>query len=388
MRLILHRYIFREITVPFVLILLLLTFVLLMGRMLQLMDLMVNKGIGVWDIGRLILYLMPYFLMFTIPISLLVSILIGLGRLSGDNEITVMKAAGIGLYQILVPVAIASACAFLITALTSLYLVPWGNFATKNLLFELAMKKATIAIKEKVFNDDFEGILIYAEKVPPDGSLLEGVMIQDNRVFKEPSTIFAKRAYLVSDMQTMSLTLRLEDGSTHTVDPSLKSYKKLAFSSYDIHLDLSPTGSGGQNKLAKASAEMTVPELLENLQRKDLEQTVLKEMAIELHKKLSIPLSCLVFGLLGIPLGIRAHRSVRARGFTLGLLIVLVYYVFQLTGDTFVEMGKISPFVGTWAPNLFFGVLGLGLLVMTAREISLGEAAARLLSKRRDGAAP
>ena len=81
-----NRYVLKEIAVPFCMILFVLTFVLLMGKILQVMDLMINKGIGIADIARLMLYLLPSFLMFTIPISLLIAILTGLGRLSGDNN--------------------------------------------------------------------------------------------------------------------------------------------------------------------------------------------------------------------------------------------------------------------------------------------------------------
>ncbi|MCK4535046.1 MAG: LptF/LptG family permease, partial [Syntrophobacterales bacterium] len=105
-----NRYILREISIPFFMILFILTFVLLMGRILQLMDLMINKGINFVDIAKLILYLMPSFLMITIPVSLLISILIGLGRLSRDNEIIVLKSSGLSLYQLMTPIAFASLC--------------------------------------------------------------------------------------------------------------------------------------------------------------------------------------------------------------------------------------------------------------------------------------
>ncbi len=129
----LNRYILREITVPFFMVLFVLTFVLLMGKILQLMDMMVNKGVGFPDIARLVFYLSPSFLVFTVPISLLIAILMGLGRLSGDNEITVLKASGISLYRLSHPVALLTLVAVLLTSIVGFFLVPYGNFATKNL---------------------------------------------------------------------------------------------------------------------------------------------------------------------------------------------------------------------------------------------------------------
>ena len=370
MRRLINRYILREITIPFCMILSVLTFVLLMGKILQLMDLMINKGIRFRDIAQLMVFLIPSFLMFTIPISLLIAILIGLGRLSGDNEITILKMSGVSLYQLAVPVAGIAVAAFILTAVTSLFLVPYGNVAAKNLLYGMAKQKASIGIREKVFIDDFRGILLYAEKIPIHGDFLEGVLVSDNRIIREPSTIIARRAYLVSDPATLAITLRLEDGSIHTVDAGLKNYRKMDFRYYDVRLDLGSSLSEDQKAGGKSSTEMTVAELSAKLRSRAVNDEAVRELSIELNKKLTIPLSCLVFALIGLPLGIRAHRSVRARGFTLGLAIVLIYYLLRLSGEALVETGMLSPVVGTWAPNGMFALAGLLLFHFSARERS------------------
>ncbi len=363
-----NRYILKEIAVPFCLILFVLTFVLLMGKILQLMDLMINKGIRFRDIAQLMLFLMPSFLMFTIPISLLIAILIGMGRLSGDNEITVLKMSGVSLYQLAFPVALAAMAAVLMTGVTTLFFVPYGNVAAKNLLYDMAKQKASIGIREKVFIDDFRGILLYAEKIPVHGDFLEGVLISDNRIIREPSTIIARKAYLVSDPDTLAITLRLEDGSIHTADPGLKNYRKMDFRFYDVRLDLPSSLSEGNKAGTKSSTEMTVRELSEKLRSRGIEQAALRELAIEFNKKLTIPLSCLVFALIALPLGIRAHRSVRARGFTIGLAIVLIFYLMRLVGEALVETGRLSPVIGTWTPNAVFAVAGIILFIFSARE--------------------
>jgi lipopolysaccharide export system permease protein len=370
MRRLINRYILREIAVPFCMILFVLTFVLLMGKILQVMDLMINKGIGFTDIARLILFLMPSFLMFTIPISLLIAILIGLGRLSGDNEWTVLKMSGISLYQLSLPVGCAALAAFLMTLATTIFLVPYGNLASKALLFDMARQKASIGIREKVFIDDFQGILLYAERIPVHGDFLEGVLISDSRISREPSTIIARRAYLISNPDTMVITLRLEDGSTHMVDTGLNHYRKMDFRFYDVRLDLASNLSGDQKVATRSSTEMSLAELTSMLKNGGVKEEALRELAIELHKKLTIPVSCLVFALIGMPLGIRAHRSVRSRGFTIGLFLVLVYYLFRLSGEALVETGRLSPIIGTWAPNWIFAASGILLFSLSAREVS------------------
>ena len=365
---IINRYILREISYPFFVIIFILTFVLLMGKILQLMDLMVNKGVSFIDISKLFLLLTPSFLILTIPISLLISILIGLGRLSGDNEITILKASGISLYKLIAPVAFLSLIAFIMTSFTSLFLVPHSKFITKNLLFTIAKKKASIGIKEKVFNDDFKGILLYAEHIPVHGNYMEGVIISDTRISKEPSTIIAEKAYLMSDPQLMSVTLRLENGSTHSVDTNLRNYRKMDFSVYDVNLDIESSIAEEKKLKTKDSTELTIRELAEKLKTAGLEEAAIREIAIEFHKTITTPLSCIVFGIMGIPLGIRSHRAVKSRGFTVGLFTVFIYYILRLGGEALVETGRLSPFIGTWAPNIIIGSIGIYLLIMAGKD--------------------
>ncbi len=367
MRKIVNRYILREISFPFFMTLFVFTFILLMGEILQLMDLMVNKGVSFIDISRAILFLMPSFLVFTIPIAFLISLLIGLGRLSGDNEITIFKASGISLYQLLSPIAFASLVTFIMTAFISFFLVPYSNCATRDLLFNIAKQKASIGIKEKVFNDDFKGLVLYAEKIPVHGNFMKGVFITTNQVGKERSTIIARKGYLVSDPESMSVILMLENGSTHTVNKDLKNYKKMDFSTYSINLDLK-TAISEEKETTKENKEMTVRELAGKIKRQNLKDTVKREMSIELNKRFSIPFSCIVFGILGIPLGIRKSMSGKSRGFTVGLLVVLIYYMLQLGGEALGETGKLPPMIGVWTPNLIFGVVGIYIFTMAAKE--------------------
>ena len=373
MRKIIDRYIFKEIASPFIIILFILTFVLLMGKILQIMDLVINKGIGVFSIAKIIIFLLPSFLLFTIPIALLIAILIAMGRLSADNEITALKTSGISLMQIYYPVAIASLITFIFTIFTSYFLVPQSNFATKRLLFNIVQQNASIGIKEKVFNTDFKGFLLYAEKIPDNKkNYMEGVIVSDNRIIGEQNTILAKKAFLVSDPESMTVKLTLQDGSIHTVSSDLKKYRKIDFKSYDINLDLS-TALANLDESSKSSTEMTVGELLAKMRKPGLDPAAIRELAIEVHKKFSIPLSCIFFGLLAPPLGIRSHRSVKSRGFAVGLIVVSFYYLLRIGGEALAETGYISPAFGVWAPSFTFTLLGISLFYIANREISLSQ---------------
>jgi lipopolysaccharide export system permease protein len=368
---IIDRYIFGEIFFPFVMSLFILTFVLLMGRILQLMDLMINKGVGLVDTARLVLYLMPPFLLITIPISLLIAILIGVGRLSADNEITALKSAGTSLYRIMTPVMGGAVIAAVMTTVIGLYFVPYGMTATSDLLFAIARQKASIGIKEKVFNDDFKGLVLYADTIPVHGDYMEGLFISDTRLAKDPTTIVAKKGYLVSNPESMTVTLRLKNGSTHSVNSDLTSYRRVDFSSYDVNLDLSgPITKGGMDA-RKDTEEMYLGELIEQAKTTHMAPSLKRELIIEINKKFTIPLSCIIFAILGLPLSIGQVRSGKSRGFTIGILVIMVYYILQLSGEGLGETGKISPVIGTWAPNVILGITGICLFIMAVREKSV-----------------
>jgi lipopolysaccharide export system permease protein len=365
---ILNRYIFKEVLYPFLMTLFVFTFVLIMGRILSLVDLMINKGVLFTDVLKLILYLMPALMLFTIPLALIIAILIGIGRLSRDSEYTVLSACGLSLHQIAAPVLAAALIAFGLNALTSFFLIPRGNLEAKNLLFGIVKQKASVGIKEKVFNDDFRGIVIYADRIPVNGDSMEGVLLHDERTIDEPSTIIASRGTLVSNPQSLTVTLRLENGSIHTVDSKFRNYKKVDFSTYDVRLDFK--GSAADEKRVKFSKldEMTLGELRDRIDHPEADGPSHRELLIELNQRLASPFTCLIFAVLGIPLGIQSSRAGKMRGFTVGLALVMVYYVFLLYGKALGETGKLPPVVGAWAPNVLIMAAGLWVYFMRARE--------------------
>jgi lipopolysaccharide export system permease protein len=260
--------------------------------------------------------------------------------------------------------------AFISTSIITLFLVPQSNYATKIHLYNVSKQKASIGIREKVFVDYFKGLLIYAEKIPLDGAFMEGVLIADTRLTDEPNTIIAKKGYLISDPKALTVTLRLENGSTHAVNPNLQNYRKMDFAVYDVNLDIGSALFDEKNLKEKSSGEMTVLELRERLGKIGLEKQLLREVAIELNKKLSVPMSCLILGLLGVPLGIRTHRSAKSWSISIAFALVVLYYMLQLGGEALVQTGRVTPLIGTWVPNLVFGLAGVILFSMTAKETS------------------
>ncbi|HDQ04603.1 MAG TPA: LPS export ABC transporter permease LptF [Deltaproteobacteria bacterium] len=365
---IIFRYIFKEIAVIFLLTLFVLTFVLFMGKILQIMDLIVNKGVSLFDIVKLIIFLLPSFMTLTVPVALLIAILITIGKLSADNEITALKSSGVSLKQIFYPVGFASSSALILTLFISLFLIPKSNLATKNLLFDMTFQHAKISFQEKEFNDGLSILLLYADKVSSDGHFMQGVLIHDRRIKDEPNTILAKNSFLASDPDLMLIKIILIKGAIHTVSKDFKNYRRIDFDRYDINIDLSRTIKllGVKDKDSK---ELSLVELVQKIKSPDTNKNMRHEVTMELHKRFSIPLSCIVFGLLALPLGIRSHRAVKSRGFALGIILATLYYVLIIAGEALVETGYLLPEIGAWLPNMIFAGLGICLFVIAHKEI-------------------
>ncbi|HOJ52624.1 MAG TPA: LPS export ABC transporter permease LptF [Syntrophales bacterium] len=379
MRLILNRYLVKEILSSFFLILTVITVVLLLGRIFQVVDFIINKGIGLGEIMLFICLLLPSLFLYSLPISLLFAILVALGRLSSDNELTILKTSGMSLYQISLPVLMVAFLVFVLALSNSYFVLPWGNFKVHHLMYNLACKKATAGIVEKTFNDDFSGIVLYADRVPANGEFLEGVFISDFRHGAKPVSIVAHKAFLIGNEKTMSVTLRLQDGSIHMPEKAAEKYRRLDFKQYDVKLDFGPSITEGMKK--KASREMSVEELKKHMKSRDIEEREKRELEMELYERLSIPFASIFFAIVAIPSGIKKHRAARYRGFTIGLMVVLAYYVLRGWGLALGEEGVIHPFLGAWLPNIFLSLLGTFSLLWAAMEISPSALIKRFLKR-------
>jgi lipopolysaccharide export system permease protein len=254
MRRILHRYVFREIAVPFVFGLSIFTVVLLIARLLKLIELVVNRGVPLGNIVRVFAYIMPAFLEVTVPMAMLLAILVAFGRLSADSEMVAMRSSGLSLYQMLPPIAVVVALSTLATAALSLYVRPWGNRSLRAALYDIARTRATAGIRPQVFNDDFPGLVIYTEAVDSERDLLRRVLISDERDPAQHNRIFAREASMLSDPEAQTVTLRLRDGFIHTTAARGEAEYQTRFETYDVNLDLRQTLAGARRREPERAA--------------------------------------------------------------------------------------------------------------------------------------
>jgi lipopolysaccharide export system permease protein len=373
-RKVLHRYVFREILVPFALGLGVFTFVLLLARLLKLIELVVNRGIPATTVGRVFMYLLPAFLEVTVPMAMLLAILVAFGRLSADSEITALRSSGVSLYQLIPPVATFVLIVTIASAGLAWYGRPWGNRALRTAMWDIARTRATAGLKPQVFNDEFPGLIIYAEQIDSAADQLERVMISDERDPQQQNTVFARAGYMIPDPEHETVTLRLLDGTIHTTDADAGASYQTEFRSYDVNLDLRAALADAKGSSDDPN-ELTIDQLRQAIATKRAQGAPATAELVEYHRKFAIPFACVVFALIAMPLGIQPARAVRSRGFAVSLVVIFAYYMLLSTGQGFAEQGRVAPVVGLWLPNLVLGTLGLAFLRRAGREQPLMTAA-------------
>ncbi|MCP3951150.1 MAG: LPS export ABC transporter permease LptF [Desulfobacterales bacterium] len=364
---IISRYIFLEMIPPFIINMLFFTFMFLMTRILEITDMIVNYGVNIWTVLKILGFTMPFFLQFIIPMSVMMAVLLTFLKMSTDNEIIALKAGGVSLYRLLPPVFLFALIGVGLTGATAIYGLPTGRVAIKQLLYDVAVNNSEIGLKPRTFNDAFNGVMLYVNKIEPATRTLQDVFIEDQRSPDVVSTVVSPRGRLFSQPETGIFQLRLYNGSINQVDVRDRSAHTVLFETYDIRLDIQKN-SGIQVGGPKNQEEMSIPELLDYLQKADRKDDRYYLTLMEFHKKFSLPFSCLFLALLAVPLGIQSRQAKRSFGVGLGLIFFLLYYLMLSAGWVFGETGVYPPLIGMWVPNLVMGGIGLFLLVRNARE--------------------
>ena len=362
MKRIINFYLIREISSLFVLGIAIFTLILLMGRLIKLTDLVIARGVPLVEVFRMIAYLMPSFLVFTIPMAFLLAVLLAFGRLSSDNEITVMKSGGISLLQLMPPVIVCGIVAALITLAAGVVGIPWGNSAFKNLSFEVLKQNVSATISEKVFWDEIPGIILYTDHYDDKRQALKGVIIHDGRDPQRPLTIFAEGGTVGTAADKSSVNLVLNKGSIHASGKD-NEYRLVNFGEYIMTIS-SPT----KENIKLNQLDMSVAELNRHINDPATPQQKRLGMGAELHSRFALPFASLVFAVLAVPLGMQNRRSGKSAGFTTSIAILLAYYLLLSLMRTLAERGILPPMLALWLPNLIFLSLGLFFLRMASME--------------------
>lgn len=363
-----HRYLFTELLPPFAINLAFFTFIFLTSRILDITNLVVNHGVGLLQVLLVIVYTIPYFMVFVIPMAVMMAVLLTFLRFSGDNEILALKAGGVNVTALLPPVVVFCLLGGLLTAFMSIYGQPWGRSSAKQLVVRIAASSIDIGLKERQFNDTFDGIVLYVSQVDTQTRTLRDVFIENQQDDKLASTVVAPRGQLLRAADGLTWRLRLFDGTIHQVDLQEFRANAIRFDTYDLTLSLAQMLEP-QKRPSKHRREMNLAELRQYIREHQAARDAGYFNALmRYHKMFSIPFACLVLGFLAMPLGMQAKRVSKSYGLGLGLVFFMLYYLLLSAGSVFGESGRLPPIAAVWMPNLVMAAVGVFLFVRMAQE--------------------
>jgi lipopolysaccharide export system permease protein len=361
---ILDRYIAREVLGPFALGVLLLTFALVTGRLLKLTEMVVNHGVRLGEVANLIGLIMPTFLELTFPMAVLLGVLMGFGRMSGDRELIAARACGVSLYRLAVPVLGVAVAVYLLSSWLAFVVRPWANLRLHEQLYELTRTRSTAGLKEKVFSRNLAGLVIYVDRIAASDESLHGVLISDARDPAQQNTIIARSGIIVPDKVHKAITLRLFNGSIFGHEAENDTSHVTSFRIYD--LNVRPEEEFGLGE--REPEEMRIGELRSAIVEARASGKPDYEAETELASKYTLPFTTLLFALLGIPLGLKPARGGQSERFGVAIALFFLYYSLMRAGEALAQRGHVNAFVAMSLPDAVFAILAIWLFVRSAAD--------------------
>ena len=361
---ILRTYLLKELFWPFVLSLGILIFIMLMGTLVNIFNLVVNKGVSLASTSTLIILLIPNILSYAIPLSILSATLLTIGRLSADNEIIAIRASGINLYKLTFPVIIIGLILSLASIPLNDRLKPKALFATRKIVKEIGIKSPTAFLEAGTFIRTFQNYIIFVYGI--DQNRLTNIRIYQPQEGRPTRIIIANRGEFLPIPEKDIVKLKLMDGTSdepNTKDPN--TFYKLNFKTYYLTLDI----SGGTANLQKKLKDMSIREL--HQQMRELKKEKIEDVTpiiTEINKKLSFSFASFAFVLVGLPLAIWTRRREKFVGIGLSIGVFVAYYILFLAGEVLSIRGFIYPGLGVWLADIVLVCVGSILIFWTVKR--------------------
>ena len=347
---IIDRYILRELIKIFLITVGTLTTVLYLDKFLFIAENIVNRGVSILEVFLIMIYISPSYLALTVPISVLVASVATFNQFSASNEWVAMKSCHLSFMQTMRPVLIFSIFTYIIAVIIMVYALPWGNFAYKQKTYEIIKNRADINIKPNILNYDFKDLVILAKKREKKFQFRD-IFIADTTQSKSPKIITANQAIILPNIESLKIRLELTNGTIHELGDKLSEYQTINFDTYELNLSLPDTAQLEKEALV-GHRELSINLLLKQI--KDFENKGLPTFAakVELSKKFAIPFTCLLFGLLGAPLGIHSSRGGKSGSFATSIMVILLYYMGLIFAQNMGKSGQVEPYSSIWVPNI------------------------------------
>jgi len=441
---ILYRYIFKEHIGPFFFGLSVIMFILVMDFILEVLNMIIGKGLNAFIILQVFVLNLAWMLALAVPMAVLVSTLMAFGRLSQDNEITALKASGVSIYRLILPVLVASILISVGMIFFNDRVLPELNHEARLLMTDIHQKRPTWNLKENVFIDEIPGYHILIKKVDPHSSDVRGVTIYDLKNRRIPRTIIAEKGLVEFAPDRNTMIFQLFNGEIHETDEGdPQRYRRISFDKQTIYIHdvgsklirsqsdyrtdrektsaqmlddikkletnviaskqkikqtanlawekvsaganhtVHTTGSKGKGGVHSKDVLVGEKKTLENLikENQNILNQILSEkqniknkkryvnsLLVEVHKKFALAVACVVFILIGAPLGIMAKKGGMAVGLGLSLGFFVLYWAFLIGGEELADRQLIPAFWAMWSANVLIGGAGIYILVKSAKE--------------------
>ncbi len=361
---ILFRYLFIEQLVPIVVFSLGLGGVFISGRLMQfsLKGLFVSVG-TLKDVIQISIYSLPDMMLFILPVATLAGIFFEFVRATGDNELIVLRSSGVCFKQLWPAVLCAAIIPTLIAFYTSIYLVPGANAALRSKLKSPGSKIALALLKEKEFISIIPDYVFFFNHVDTADQSVDGVFVRHTRHGNAKTTIIARHARIFYLSQTGRFVLKLFDGIITSTKQDPGDMETLSFKTYAVPLPHYKLFKNPQ-KSRKKTDEMTLEEL-----RRSYLATGYKRAALAFHKRLSLPVVCLLLGFAAAPMGTFFYKKNRMTGVVLSFVIFIAYYILLIGGHGLCVDGLIPPFFAVWFPAFMLLILSIWLWFQTDSKL-------------------
>ena len=359
----------REVLAIFGVSISVITVLFLSQRIIQVMEGAVNRGVGFFHMGRLMIYILPTVLLIVFPIVTLFSILLGIGRMSSDNEITALKASGVGLFRLFPPVLIFAALAASMALYVSQTLSPEAAHARRMLEWKIMRTRTDAAVTDRIFVDLVDDTTFYVREKADDGEL-RGIMAAredrpDSGAWKTRQFIFASSGRFVHDPDTLENELWLSEGTMVQEDRKSGREDYLIFEKARIRLGMEKESTNREERRHELDFYETV-QLLQSDKPLHKKPEVAREermkIQLQFHERMAWPLGCLALCFWAVPLGIQPVRAGRSRSIVVAVVLSAVFYYLMIIARFAADSGWASPGVAMWAPDIVITVTGIYML--------------------------
>ncbi|MCU0365277.1 MAG: LptF/LptG family permease [Ignavibacteriaceae bacterium] len=427
-----HRYILKAHLIPFVFSTLTLMGIFLLQFMMKFADRLVGKGLDTWLLIQLVVFNLSWMLVLVIPMATLVATLMAYGNFSQNNEITILKSSGISLYRMMSGPFIASILVAILLFLFNDKVLPDANHQARLLMQDISQQKPTLSLEPGFFSQEVSNYAILVREINSTTNELSGLTIYDYTTPAKINVVTANKGKIYFTADQKNLVMDLWQGEIHESDVKNSGlYRKLIFDKHRIVMDgsqfsfhQSQGGIRGERELdvdtmrtivsnfraereqqinflntetnkfflADSSFISVFPKTVvvrddrlilarvldkirtakNNITSKsrsiEFTDREIEKYEVEIYKKYSIPAACIIFILIGAPLGVMVRKGGFGVAAGISLFFFLIYWAFLIGGEKLAERGFFSPFIGMWAANFVLGFLGIILTIKTNRE--------------------